>query len=74
MSGCEQVTAVCSAAVHWQGHKMQPAVQTGHLTAQQQCVSCFSAKLYIAGAALELLLPEEYSLLFNASRGKAAGA
>jgi hypothetical protein len=56
MSGYEQVTTVCNAAVHWQGHKMQPAVQTGHMTAQQQFVSCFSAGLYIAGAAVELLL------------------
>jgi hypothetical protein len=55
---------------HWQGHKIQPAVQTGHLTAQQQCVSCFSARLYIAGAALELLWCEGYSLLFNGNRGQ----
>jgi hypothetical protein len=70
MSGYELVTTVCSAAVHWQRHKMQPAVQTGHLTAQQQCVSCFSARLYIAGAALELLLSEGYNLLFNGNRGQ----
>jgi hypothetical protein len=73
MSGYEQVTTVCSAAVHWQtlaGAQNEASSTDRTLTAQQQCVSCFSAKLYIAVAVLELLLFEEYSLMFNGTWGQ----